>query len=465
MKKIAMNGILVASLMLGTIGCDIVGFGGKKGGEWNPLDSKERADLKVLYYNGKQFESDFGAEFSQQFPNVNIEFAAREAMFYGVANKPQEVRTLEFINEEQPDLLYLSLSEYEKFAKEGLLMELDTAINESSYDLEGFNPAILSLLRSKSDDKLYGLSPIFSSLGLYYNIDLFNQYNIELPRDSMSWDEVFELAKRFSSDGDPDSRVYGFSFNRYSQPLMNVLDIASAQNLRVFNPEATEVQLDSEPWRKVFELAIDAIKSGAMYLPSEDAFNRPRELEDDLFIMGRSAMTFQSPAYSSDLRLAKEQLPDVPPVNWGVVTAPVDPNNRMQSAYYTYGAVFAISANARNPRAAWEFIKFVNSPEYAEMKADKDNAFLFSRLEFNRSKELEPFFKLEANSDSVNEFNSLPSSLRWKITEIINRELVSVAIDRQTLDQAIHEMQRDVLSNLNREKAKFEEEMEKAKAK
>lgn len=38
-----------------------------------------------------------------------------------------------------------------------------------------------------------GLSPDLASRALFYNLDLFKKYNIDLLRDSMSRDEVFDF--------------------------------------------------------------------------------------------------------------------------------------------------------------------------------------------------------------------------------------------------------------------------------
>jgi len=455
LKKTVINGVLSASLLLGVIGCNSKGEGG---GDWGPLDKDEKVNLKVMYWSGEQFNSEYGMMFANQFPNVEIEVVSRQGMFNDPSKSREEVFN-ELIERDQPDVLFLFEGEYESLAKNGKLLELDTPIQQSKYDLEGYNPAVLSQLRSEGDGKLYGLSPFFSSEALFYNIDLFKKYNVELPRDSMTWEEVFELAKRFPTEGDEKSRIYGFAIDGWTPPLFQVLKIGSTQNLSVFNSEGTQPQLNSDSWRKVFETVAGVIKSGAYYLPTEEDLNKQmRKTEDDRFIMGRSAMTIQGAFQVGSIVSAKNQ-PNIAPVNWGIVTAPVDPNNRTQSGSYNYSAVFAINAKSSKLKAAWEFVKYANSADYAQLRSNSNRGDLFSRTEFNRpqdGREMDAFFKLEPKADLRSEFKNLPQGLDWMVMEIMSKELTAVAEDKKTLDEAIESMQEEAQEALV--KAKVAEE-------
>jgi len=434
----------MAIVVFGIFGCNSKEEGG---GDWGPLDNDEQVELKVMYWSGQQFHAEYGMLFSSEYPNVEFEVVSRQGIAKDTSRSRKESLN-EFIEKEQPDILYLFPGEYEHLAREGKLLELDTPIKMSSYNLEGYNPAILSQLRFEGDGKLYGLSPFFSSDALFYNIDLFIKHNVELPRDSMTWEEVFELSKRFPTGGDEQSRIYGFTLDGFGSPLLQILRIGDAYNLKVLNAEATEVQIGSASWRKIFEILIDAIKSGAFYLPSDEEANKPtRTIEDDYFVMGRSAMTFQYPSQVWSIMRAKNQLKNVQPVNWGIVTAPVDPNNRTQSGSYRYSSVFAINAKSSKLKAAWEFVKYANSAEYAQVSGNSNlNGGLFSRTEQNRpqdGRDLDAFFKLEPKADLRREISDIQANLEWTIAEIIAKELTAVAEDKKTLDEAIRAMQKE----------------------
>ncbi|XID93058.1 ABC transporter substrate-binding protein [Paenibacillaceae bacterium WGS1546] len=409
------------------------------GGEWAPLGKDEKASLKVVYWSEQQFNSDYGMLFASRFPDIEIEVVDRQAI-YKDTNLPREQALEQFIEQQRPDVLFL-FDEYAGLAQAGKLKELDTVIEQDRFDLTGYHPAVQSFLRFEGDGKLYGLSHEFISEALYYNIDLFEKYNVEPPRDSMSWEEVFELAKRFPAEGDEEDRIYGLAIDSFESPLFSlVIKIAAAENLGYLNPEGTEVQIRSDRWRKTLESLTAVVKSGAFYLPGPEEANKPfRTLEDDLFIMGKAAMTVNSTSVIRNLSFAKDQLKDVEPVDWGVVTAPVDPNNRTQSGAYSSGPVFAIRAQSGNSRAAWELIKFANSEEYARLRAKSSPGTLFSRtamIEPYDGREMSAFYKLEPKSDLAR--SAYPATnAEYEILDAIVKELEAVADDRMTLDEAI----------------------------
>ncbi|MFC4601030.1 hypothetical protein [Cohnella hongkongensis] len=37
--------------------------------------------------------------------------------------------------------------------------------------------------------------------------------------------------------------------------------------------------------------------------------------------------------------------------------------------YFNLGSIFAVSASSANPRAAWEFVKYVNSDAFSKLKS------------------------------------------------------------------------------------------------
>ena len=51
---------------------------------------------------------------------------------------------------------------------------------------------------SKVDKKLYGMPAGFSTMVVYYNKKLFDQYNIPYPQEGWTWDEFLESAKKIN---------------------------------------------------------------------------------------------------------------------------------------------------------------------------------------------------------------------------------------------------------------------------
>ncbi|WP_256760688.1 extracellular solute-binding protein [Cohnella sp. WQ 127256] len=243
----------------------------------------------------------------------------------------------------------------------------------------------------------------------------------------MSWEEVFELAKRFPTDGEKDKRIYGLTTDSYMTLENFIQMIGSGQDLKALSADSTQLNVNTDSWRKVFQMTIDAAKSGAYYVPKEEDRNmQMTTMEDmykeDLFIMGRSAMTFSYNYEVNSIIQAKEQLKSVTPVNWDIVTAPVDPNNRNQSSYFNLSNTFSVNASSPNLRASWEFVKYINSEAFAKLKSKSSNGYLRSWTAYNADQDgrkMEPFYKLEPKANTNDEYTKAPANFFGLLANVI----------------------------------------------
>jgi len=423
--------------------------GAKKEGQLEALGKDEEVKIKVMFWDSNYFFQEYGNMFATQFPNVEIEVVNMQSVYNSDSTESMEKRFDDFIEANKPDVLLLQGSEYERYAQNGKLFPLEAVIEQDKFDLEGIHPAILKLLREQGGGKLYGLAPDFSSAALFYNIDLFNKNGVELPRDSMSWEEVFELAKRFPTDGDKDNRIYGLTMDNYMTVDNLIQTIGSGQDLRILSSDATALNVETDSWKKVFQTTIDAAKSGAMYIPTKEDQNIAfTSMEDyykkNLFIMGRSAMSFKYSYEVQQIIDAKDQLKNVTPVNWGIVTAPVDPNNRTQSSYFGLGNIFAVNANSGSPRAAWEFVKYINSDAFAKLKSKSSYGNLMSRTKHNPDKDgrsMEPFYKLEPKANTNSEYTKAPTKFFGAFSALVKQEVDDVLADKKSVEEALQTIQ------------------------
>jgi len=453
--SVMLGSALLVSVLSGCSGTS------KKEGQLEQLEKEAEAKIKVMFWDNNYFFQEYGNLFATQFPNIEIEVANMQSIYSQNSTDTMEDRFDKFIEENKPDILLLQGEQYEKYAQEGKVMALDAVIEQDKFEVEGIHPAILKLLRDQGGGKLYGLSPDFSSAGLYYNVDLFKKYGVDLPKDSMTWDEVFELAKRFPTDGDKDKRIYGLSMDNYMTVDNLIQMIGSGQDLKMLNSEATQLNIETDSWKQVFRSTIEAAKSGALYVPTDEDRNANfTSMEDmyakNLFIMGRSAMSFKYSYEVQQIIQAKDMLKDVTPVNWAVVTAPVSPNNRNQSNYFNLGNIFAVSATSGQQRAAWELVKYINSDAFAKLKSKSNNGNLLSRTQYiaeQDGRSLEGFYKLEPKASTNNEYTKAPISFFGAFSGIVKTEVDQVLADKKSIDEALQEIQK-----------KGQEELVKAKA-
>jgi len=181
-----------------------------------PERDPEPVTIKVMGSGFSTFYSQYGAVYTALHPNVHFEFVSRP---------PGENTDLaQYVSEQSPDVLLLSSTEYNELANRGLLYDLDMLIRRDKFDLDETIAPVIRYLQHLGGGNIYGLSPVFLSRALFYNKDLFMKFQIPLPVDSMSWSDVLLLARRFPSDGNEETRVYGFMYSAYS---LNPFDLAS----------------------------------------------------------------------------------------------------------------------------------------------------------------------------------------------------------------------------------------------
>ncbi|BFH17430.1 hypothetical protein J6TS7_34620 [Paenibacillus dendritiformis] len=396
----------VAILLLAVISL----LGGCLGGKF-AMDSEGKAKIKVLYYDEDIFYSDYGNNFYMKYPNIEFEVINTGTIYLDMQKNgtSYEEEYLKFIEKHKPDVIMTSLYSFEKLAQEGKLYNLDTVIEQEKFDLDGYMPGLVEMLRERGRGSLYGLAPYFNTSVVYYNADLFREHQIDPPRNQMSWKELIELSSRFASLSSGDDRIYGLSdeFGNADDMLFNV---ASSSSLRVFDAKGEKITFNTDGWKEAMELTAKAIRSKAVYTVSlePEKENTMYSWQTEQFFKGKVAMMFGSGWLLSELRNQPKYGSDIQEVNWDFVTAPVAPASPEESAFTMLGSsIYAIAADSPNKRAAWEFVKFVNGP--AEMTKAASRSFrgqLPTRMDCMKEvdgKSTEPFYMLrpKASGGSV----------------------------------------------------------------
>jgi multiple sugar transport system substrate-binding protein len=341
-------------------------------------------------------------------------------------------------------------------------------IKKDKFDVENILPAITDILRSKGGGQLFGLSSSFYSNALYYNKDLFDQNGIPYPKDQMSWEEVLELAKRFPTTGEEDKRIYGLYQNSYGQAsAYNFINmIGTTEGLSMVDPESLKATIDTEPWKKVFQTGIDALRSKAINPAKKpnsptDANSYQDYMKSNLFTMGRAAMTIDGYYAIQQMKQAKDQIKDLVPVNWDVVTVPVNPSNPDFSSSVGINDLFAINSQSENQRAAWEFVKYLNSDELAKIFS-RSSQNLLGRTKYIKEIDghsLEAFYKLKSNMDIYKGYEKIPMGFYQMINSIVDTGLQPVLDDKISLDEALKSIQLQAQAALD--KAKVEADSKK----
>lgn len=432
---------LAGSMLIG--GCS---FGGAE-----KQDENTPQTLKVMYYDEQQFFQQYGMLYYALHPNVEIEVVSMQSVYRDNSN-PQETQAdkmKRFIEEQKPDVIMADGQLFRDLAEDGQLYDLETTVKEKDYNAETLVPGLLDYLRELGGGKLYGLTPNLYSQVIFYNKDLFDKHGVDLPTDSMSWEQMLNLAKRFPTDGDEADRVYGLTLGYQSDPFQLGSLIATSQRLSMVNPADMKVTVDTPAWKKAFETAIDALKSDALYKQKDNFTSGSYEeyLLSDPFIAGKAAMKIESNYMVSQIKQAQEneQVKDKVIKNWDIVTMPVDPQYPDQSPYSGMPSLFAVSAASPNADTAADFLKYITSEEFARATSKSQQGNLSVRTTAYDDKEghnMKAFYALKPVDNPMNSlYEKLPVNFWGSMNGILQPAIQSAYEGNESLDEALAEAQ------------------------
>ncbi|MDF2713605.1 MAG: extracellular solute-binding protein family 1 [Paenibacillus sp.] len=241
----------------------------------------------------EEFDSRFRTTLEHKFPHITFEYKTNTA--------GQSLKELVATNQ-IPDLIRTDIpgliSSYLDYQ---IGEDLNPYVKAHSYDLKRFNQVFLNeILDAAQSDKLYGLPvpPYFPQV-LYYNKGLFDRFGVPYPTDGMTWDEVYELAKRMTRvDG---GQVYrGFSSGTGSMLRDNPL------SLPILDP-AKDGLSAADKWKTLFDNIL------RLYQIPNNKIESTATLETAVFGKGLAAMY----AAAHNIYLV------IPPeIDWDIVSAP-----------------------------------------------------------------------------------------------------------------------------------------------
>lgn len=441
--KYSLSIVLIVALLAG---CS---FGAGNDG----LDKKKQESLKVMFYEESSFYEEYGMLFSALYPNIDIQVLSTSGIYAG-ENVDYEAATLKFIEDEKPDIVLLQADQYKKLASEGKLYDLDPSIEKDKYNTEGLVPGMIDYLKELGGGKVYGLTPNFYSQAVYYNKELFDKFKIPHPTDQMSFDEMIQLARQFPTEGEEKERVYGLKFG-YSESLFELASmLATSEGIQFVNPAKKEMTINSDAWKDVYQTALDALNSKALYFEnrSQDMSVSSNSYEEhilrDPFISGRLAMVFGDNNYISQIKQAEDNIKDKTLIvkNWDLVTVPVSKQNPDQSSYMSFNNLLAITEQSPNKEAAWKFLQYVTGDEYARVKSKSRNYNGFpvrtNYIKDDGGHNLAAFYKLKPSSfNGYKDFDKLPQNFWMEFNGAAEQELQPLKEGTASIDEVLQKLQ------------------------
>ncbi|BBI34634.1 ABC transporter substrate-binding protein [Cohnella abietis] len=381
--KWVMTGLTLSLLVPTLAACNT-----SKGG-----NSDTRHTLRIgTMYGSKQDEQYFRQQFTDMFElthdKIDIEVVPAidysEMQFDDQSKQQEQPNPLEKVKaimtgSNPVDVMIFDMSMLSQLVSNNLLKQLDPLLKNEKMDINEFVPAVVEGIKDEGNGFLYALTPTFSPSALYYNKKLFTKAGVEPPKDNMSWDDVFNLAKRMKS-GKGKEAVFGFSFNQWgsSENFWDVQNFAAPLQLKMFDDKGETMTVNTPQWENLWKTVTDLYKDHVTPHQDDMQYDQPQgenyrynPFQGQLFLNGRVAMTVGDYGLINQIQQMNDNSEKlkVEKLDWDVVTMPFHPGNEKVGGSIYLNSLSGINANAANSDDAWEFVKFMNGKEWAKLKS------------------------------------------------------------------------------------------------
>lgn len=328
-----------------------------------------------------------------------------------------------------PDIIYINEWCY-SLAYRDVLMALDSFIEaDEDFDLSYYPESLLVPLRY--EDQLYALPQEVSPYVIYYNKDMFEAAGLEMPTDDWTIDEFYEAAKALT---DPEKNVYGYRYASGADPFLGWLSRAGVD----FDTSGTEVQgLDTQEALNALEFLYNLVVVDQIS-PNPAALTAMGTNADAMFRNQSVAME------SMGLWMLPQYKADPLSFEWDVVRMPMDQNQRTKAGILNWG----ISADTKNPDAAWDLLKFLVGPESMEIVAESNMALPATTDEAANQIVLDTHFpeNVQAFVDSVpdvdmaDQVSIYRTEINTQIQELTDKMLIGESTPEETQQALIKEV-------------------------
>jgi multiple sugar transport system substrate-binding protein len=344
------------------------------------------------------------------------------------------------------DVIWASTGNQLNFANRGMLMDLDPIIKADNYDLSDYLPNALKSLSLKG--KLYGMpwGAHPGNGGLVYNVKMLNDAGFtkvtDDPASILDWtyDTLMEAAQKTTKRTGDHVDVYGYLPGTDYLSLTNVTGAFGGDFL---NEDGTKLTMDTPEFLRGMQWVYDAFVTNKV-APA------PGSNGDQLFDSQKLAME-QSGYWGQFQPGIKENA-----FAWNDSLQPMGPTGKRGTHLTINGQ--CMSSITQHPKEAWEFIKFLMSPEQniqivlsgggrpAARKAVLESPVLMEKMKAHKV-----WVKAIESAEPWRQ----PANFRWpEFNTTITQAFANCWIGKQTIEQALPEAKRLLQAVLDKPAAK-----------
>jgi multiple sugar transport system substrate-binding protein len=334
-----------------------------------------------------------------------------------------------FATKQLADVVWASTGNLCNFANRSILKPLDDIIATDKYDLTDYLPNALASLTLKG--KLYampwGAHP--GNGGLLYNVTLLHTAGFsnvtEDPESMLDWTyaKLMQAASLATRGMMREINTYGYLPGTDYLSLTNVI---GAYGGDFMNADGTKLTMDSAEFLKGMNWVRDAFVTNKV-APAPDSNG------DSLFDAQKVAMSASGYWGQFQPGITDNQFP------WNDTLQPLGPAGKRGTHLTINGQT--LSAVTQHPREAWEFVKFLMTPEQNVKIVLAGGGSPAARKSVLDSPELNE--KMKAHKVWVKGLEAAepwrqPANFRWpEFNSTITQVFADVWIGKQTVEQAL----------------------------
>ncbi len=261
-----------------------------------------------------------------------------------ITGKYEDKIKVMYVGKIAPDIIFMYPTALPAWAELGTLVPLDGFLDDDpTVRREDYFASMLRTFTYRG--KLYGLPKDASVELLYWNCDLFEACGVDPPEPNWGWAAYLEAARKLTRDTDGDGRIDQWGTTGWSW-----LQWIWQNGGNVVSADGRRCVLDAPQ-------AVEAIQFWGDLVTRYKVAPTPTDMQDlgpwRLFSLGYVGM-------HAEMYPAVSVMRDYAKFRWDIAHVPRGPAGRISPAV---GSALAITTQARHPKAAWEFIKWMTGPE------------------------------------------------------------------------------------------------------
>ena len=271
---------------------------------------------------------------------------------------------------EEPDIFMVLGTDFNQFASMGVMKNLETFIEEDT-DFEPEKYFTSAFVSGQYESVQYALPYETVPTLMFVNKTLLTQEGIDMPEENWTWEDFYEICKKVTRDTDGDGAPDQFGSYNYDW-----MDALCSNGGGVFNKKGTEAALTDSR-------VVEAVK----YVRSINDLYGGEKLTQEDFNGGRVAFMPLTFAEYRTYKTYPYKIRKYANFQWDCVTMPAGEQGGNISQVDSL--LMGISANTKEEKLAWEFLKLLTYDEESQMNIFYDSQGASVLKEVTESQQME----------------------------------------------------------------------------